>query len=315
MLDFLVLLLVMISQYFNIFRQLIASSPQLSVFVIQLSINSHQMLNFHFVLFQSVQCFIFHIRPVNVNGLFDWNFDWNFPINVHWNLAVNVNRLVNIYDLLCNCGNFHCLNYLFINFVWHFLFNFNILRYFNDFLNDSLRAWNCLEYLHNNLDRFLYNHFLYDLFWYNTFVSVNLCIPVFQKFSQHIQFNFQLVFFALKSVQPLFKINRFFLNVLIVLQLELKPDSFSLGLLKVLLKFMNFLEKLFQTIFVFIILFNLDFNLLVTSLAFWLICIQLLFNLVTGDFSIFCWNQNRDKWFHIFPYSLCLNFRISEPFS
>jgi hypothetical protein len=119
----------------------------------------------------------------------------------------------------------------------------------------------------------------------------------------------------LKSVQPLFKINRFFLNVLIVLQLELKPDSFSLGLLKVLLKFMNFLEKLFQTIFVFIILFNLDFNLLVTSLAFWLICIQLLFNLVTGDFSIFCWYQNRDKWFHIFPYSLCLNFRISEPFS
>ena len=144
MLNFLVLLLVMISQYFNIFRQLIASSPQLSVFVIQLSIDSHQMLNFHFVLFQSVQCFIFHIRPVNVNGLFDRNFDWNLPIKVHWNLAVNVNRLVNIYDLLCNCGNFHSLNYLFMDFVWDFLFNFNILWNFNDSLNDSLWAWNRL---------------------------------------------------------------------------------------------------------------------------------------------------------------------------
>ena len=143
-LDFPVLLLVMNSQNLNIFWQLVTSDSQAPVFVIQFTINPHQMLNFHFVLFKPVQQFFFHIRPVNVNRLFNRNFDWNLSINVDWNLAINVNRLVHIHDLLCDCWNFHSPNDLFLNFEWDFLFNFDILWHLDDFLYDSLRAWNCL---------------------------------------------------------------------------------------------------------------------------------------------------------------------------
>ena len=77
---------------------------------------------------------------------------------------------------------------------------------------------------------------------------------------------------------------------------------------------MNFLEQLFETVFVFVVFLDLDFNLLVSALTFWFVCIEFLLNFVTGNFSISCGNDYWNEWLYIFPNSFCLNFRISEPF-
>ena len=77
---------------------------------------------------------------------------------------------------------------------------------------------------------------------------------------------------------------------------------------------MNLLEQLFETLFVLVVFFNLNFNLLVSALTFWLVCVELLFYLVTCNFSISCWDDYWNEWLNIFPNSFCLNLRISEPF-
>ena len=136
--------------------------------------------------------------------------------------------LVNVYNPLCNCRNFHCSDNLLLNFIWDFPLDFDVLWYFYDFLDDSLRARDRSKHLNDDFHRFLYNHFLNDLFWNNTFVSINLCIPVLQKFSHHLELNFQLILLALKGIEFPFEIICFFLNILIVLQFELKPDSLGL---------------------------------------------------------------------------------------
>ena len=200
------------------------------------------MLNFHLIFFQSVQQLLFDIRPIDVNRLFNRNLHWYLAVDIHWNFTIDVDWLVHIYDFFRDCGNFHCLYYLLLDLKRNFLLDFHVFRYLYNFLDDSFRAWNGLRHLHNNLDRFLYNHLLDNLFGNNTFVSFNFCVSVFQEFPHHIQLNFQLVFFTLKSIKFLFEIIRFFIDILIVLELELKPNPLSLRLLKVLLKFMNFLE-------------------------------------------------------------------------
>ncbi len=141
-LDFPVLLLVMHPENLDVFWQMVASDPQASVFIVQLSINSHQMFDFHLILFQSVQQLLFDIRPVNVNGLFNWNFHGNLAVNIHWNFTINMDWLVHIYDFLYDCGHFHCLYYLLLHLKGNFLFDFDVFRYLHYFLDDSFRAWN-----------------------------------------------------------------------------------------------------------------------------------------------------------------------------
>ena len=76
---------------------------------------------------------------------------------------------------------------------------------------------------------------------------------------------------------------------------------------------MHFFEEFFQTVFVIIIFFDMDLDLLVTALVFWLVCVQFLLNLITGNFSISCWDDDWNKWLNIFLDGFCLNLWISEP--
>ena len=177
--DLPVLLLVMHSQNLDVFWQLIASYPKTSVFIVQFPVNSHKMFDFHLVFFQSVQQLLFDIWPVNVNGLFNWNLNRNLTVDIHWNFTVDVDWLVYIHDFLSDCGYFHCLDYLLLDLKWNFLFDFDVFRHLDDFLDDSFRTWNWSWYLHNDLNRFLHNHFLDNLFGDNTFVSIDLSVSIF----------------------------------------------------------------------------------------------------------------------------------------
>jgi hypothetical protein len=159
------------------------------------------MLDFHLIFAKPVQKLILNVWSIDVdwhlNGYLLYYLDWDLSIDVDRNLSVYVDGLVYIHDLLCDGWNLDGSDDLFLHLEWYFLLDFNVFRDFYDFLDDPLRSRDGLEYLNNYLNRLLYDNFLDNFLGDDALMPVNLCVPVFQKLSHHIQFHLKLILFAL----------------------------------------------------------------------------------------------------------------------
>ena len=97
-----------------------------------------------------------------------------------WDLSIDVDWLVDVYDFLGDCRDLNCLYDLFYDFERNFLFDFDVFGHLNDFLHNSLRSRNGPWYLHNHFNWLLNNNLLDNLFWNNAFMPVNLSISVLE---------------------------------------------------------------------------------------------------------------------------------------
>lgn len=138
---------------------------------------------------------------------------------MNWNLSVDVNWLIDVNYSLGNGGNLHCFNGLYFDLIRNPFLYLHIFWNLDYFLHYSLRAWNGLEYLNYDLNRFLYDYLLYYLFRDYRPVPLNLTIPIFQESSENIQLHFEFIFWAVKGIQLFLKIVCFLFNILVILQL------------------------------------------------------------------------------------------------
>lgn len=102
---------------------------------------------------------------ININRNFYWYLNRNFNLDssLHIDRPVNIYRLVNINWFFHNSGDFDSFDDLFSFICWDFLFNLNILRDLNNFLNNSFWPRNMFWDFDLNFNR-LFNNYLFYYF-------------------------------------------------------------------------------------------------------------------------------------------------------
>lgn len=117
-----------------------------------------QVIDFEFV-------FLWNHRPVHINGNFNRrHFNRNLDPSLYFNGSIDVNWLIDVHGLLNDGRDLNGLNDFPRRFIaWldrNFLLDFNILRDFNDLLNDPFRPGD----IPGNLDNYFHRLLNYDLF-------------------------------------------------------------------------------------------------------------------------------------------------------
>lgn len=197
------------------------------------------------------QPFIINNWPVNVdwNLYFKWYFNLYFFLNLY--LSVNVDGLVNINWLIDNDWiliDWFINKHLSFNYLWYFyllyddfryfLFDFDVLGHFYNFLYHPLRPRNILRHFYPHFKWLLNHNLFYYFFWRHP-------SSVFCWFLQYFNLHLQFVFITFQFIYDLLMLFTWKVLTSKMVKLKLKSHSLLLTLSQLLSEIVYFFEQFF----------------------------------------------------------------------